>query len=120
MWQGGYVQALPSVEAVRLAFADCKLPGVRHCLAVGWASQTPSVWNCGCLDQACDSLLLRRQFLNEFVNEALVPHDGTQTPLEKFRKEGGPASLCTHLADAVTTVSGEYTVYYHITDTPGY
>ena len=71
------------------------------------------------MGSAARSVCACRQFFNEFVNESLVPHDGTQTPVEKFRKEGGPASLCTHLAEAVNTISGEYTVYYHITDSPG-
>ncbi|KAK9793198.1 hypothetical protein WJX73_002450 [Symbiochloris irregularis] len=60
-----------------------------------------------------------KQFFHEFVPEGFVAHDGTPTGIEKFRREGGAASLCSHLPEPISTESGEYKIHYHIQDTPG-
>ncbi|KAK9793200.1 hypothetical protein WJX73_003559 [Symbiochloris irregularis] len=61
-----------------------------------------------------------KQFFHDFAPEGFVAHDGTPTPMEKFRREGGPASLCAHLPDGIPTQSEEYQLFFHIQDTPGH
>ncbi|KAK9793210.1 hypothetical protein WJX73_008550 [Symbiochloris irregularis] len=60
-----------------------------------------------------------KQFFHDFVSEDFVPHDGTPTAVKEFSREGGAASLCTHLPEPILTSNSEYKLYWHFQDTPG-
>ena len=46
--------------------------------------------------------------------------DGTQVSVEEFTRKGGKDELCTHITVPVGSENGEWQIYFHIQDTPGY
>lgn len=57
---------------------------------------------------------------NNFTREDFKPHSGKETSLAEFKKEGGAQHMCSHLPQSIKSSDGDWEIYYHITDTPGY